>query len=147
MISQLYVNYECDVPCTSNNSSITSLHLQSLIPETFALNENGNVTVTSDLTFMSAKVVDLQNSTETVLYELSIATTSRGYYSSNLPYGCSVEPILYVKDDSSGPDSNLIRNWLGNVETGAACWDEVQVTILGFTNSYYAEIPFKVPSS
>jgi hypothetical protein len=77
---------------------------------------------------------------------LSISIGSSGYYSFYLPFRCAPEPVLYVKTTTTnyGPISNFVKSFKAQ---GAGCSDDYEVTILGFTNSYYTEGPFVANST
>ncbi len=146
--AQLYVNYHCDGPCSSGNTSISSLGITASLPEGFSISGNGVVTPTSNLSFSSASIVEIENTSETLLYTVSVSYPGVGYYTFSLPYGCLLEPVIYVKAAGSNYDYAPITSWLqASKASSMNCSDRVQVTILGFTNSYYTEIPLQLSSA
>lgn len=144
--SQMYVNYDCDGPCSSFNSKISSMGITASPPESFAISQNGRIVSTSDIQFSSGSIVEYENTSETVLYTLTISPSSSGYYTFSIPFGCIPEPVLYVK--TSQTDYGPLDGWLGStVASNVSCSDQVEVTILGFTNSYYTDVRLLVNST
>ena len=141
---QMYVNYYCSDACGSY--SISSLRISSDLPDGYSIASNGKVSKTIDVSFSSASIVNLENLSETVLYVVSIASTSSGFYTFSLPSGCTPEPVLYIKTGTTSyaPLANWLRS-LNSADIG--CSDAIETTILGFTNSYYTQIPILVNSS
>lgn len=97
--SQLYVNYNCNGQCPGlNPDSIASPGLNSL-PQSFTLESDGRLVTTFGINFSSSVVVYYANSSETITYELTIG--QNGYFTFSLPYGCTPEPIIYVKEQGT----------------------------------------------
>jgi len=143
-VGQMYVNYVCSARCPGNNpESILPSNISSDLPEGFSLGQTGKLNPTESLRFQSAAVIYSQNRSETILYTFSLA--GNGYYTFSFPFGCSQEPILYVKPAGSSFNYSPIKVWLQSLSADSIrCSDRFQVTILGFTNSYYTQIPVLV---
>ena len=118
--SQLYVNYDCDGPCRSPDSSISSLGIAPVVPQSYSISESGNATSTSNVSFTSGSVVKLENTSETILYTVSVSSTGAGYYTFSTPFGCTPGPILYVKVPSSASNYTPIANWLQSIKASRA---------------------------
>jgi len=144
--SQMYVNYICAGSCGSGNSSIAAQGITDSLPRSFSISETGKLSPSPDISFSTASIVDLEKNSETVLYTLTISASSSGYYTFSIPFGCIPEPVLYVK--AATTDYGPLLSWLKSMNTAEiGCSDAYDVTILGFTNSYYTEIPLVVNSS
>jgi hypothetical protein len=143
--TNLYVNYDCSGACPGSNSdSISSMGLT--FPMAYALASTGKLVSTTGMNFTSSSVVYNQNTSETVLYKISIA--QEGYYTFSLPNGCFPEPIVYVKQPGTSFNYSPIANMLQSINPDdVGCSDVVQVTILGFTGAYYTEIPIQLNAS
>ncbi len=140
---ELYVNYNCGVRCPENYSSISSMDLTEELPQAFSISENGELAQSAGVNFSVGPVVEVQNTSETILYDVSISAP--GYYTFSLPFGCTPEPIVYAKTAGSNSNYTLIMDWAKSLVTsGMNCSDVMQVTILGFTNSNYTDIQVAV---
>jgi hypothetical protein len=143
---ETYVNFNCNGPCQSTNASISHMGITSELPKAFLINQNGKLSTTSDITFTSARIVELENTSETILYTIMISSSSAGYYTLTIPFGCSIEPVLYVK--VAGISYSPLENWLRTLKSAnLSCSDNIEVTILGFTNSYFTEVPIQINST
>jgi hypothetical protein len=144
--AEMYVNYNCAGSCGSANSSIAIRGITETLPHGFSISETGKVSPSTDISFGAASIVELEKNSETVLYTLTISPSSSGYYTFSIPFGCFPEPVLYVK--TAAADYGSLIDWLRSLNTAqVGCSDIYNVTILGFTNSFYTEIPLMVNSS
>jgi hypothetical protein len=143
--NQMYVNYDCDGPCPTSDSSISSMSIPSSLPKSTLIFANGETSQTNNLIFSYGSVVNQVGTSETILYDVSVRASGAGYYTFALPYGCTPGPVIYVKTPGSSFDYSPISNWLQILHIdGISCSDSIQVTILGITDSYYTDIPVEV---
>jgi len=144
--SQMYVNYDCDGPCGFGNGSISNLGIVSSVPSSYSISQEGKISPTTSISFTSGSLVESKNTSETIVYTVSISAASGGFYTFAIPYGCNPEPVLYIKTGTI--TYSPLDNWLKSINPAdIGCSDSVQTTILGFTNSYYTEIPLQLNST
>jgi len=143
--SQMYVNYVC-LECDLANASFDFLRINLQQPQSFSIDDQGQISNTTGISFSVPSVAQLGNDSETVLYTLSVPVGSAGFYSFSLPFGWAPEPVLYVKTTTTnyGPILNFVKSFKAQTP---GCFEDYEVTILGFTNSYYTEVPLVINSA
>jgi hypothetical protein len=149
--SQLYVTYSCQISCVgTGNSDISILDIGSMIPYVTMVEGNGSVENTSQIALSAPTILEQSAESETFVYTLSPAgQNASGYYSFIFPFTCDLEPLLYVGQHSRDLDYTLIKNWLISTKgVSQTCpFTEVDVDILGFSNTYYNRLSVEYTSS
>lgn len=140
--SQIYVTYGCSGGCVFGEN-VSTYEVGSISPVILRVEENGSEINSTSAIFLSSPTVLQENSNEeTVVYALSnilVTNASAAYYSFIFPYTCDLQPILYVGNNATNLDFTLIRNWLSQRQgVSQTCpFLELDVSVLGFTNTYY----------
>ena len=150
--SSVYVQYECPSSCEEELlPNIGSFNVTSYIPLVFAVESNGTMTKSSNVQFNSSTIIQENNDSEILVYNLSNEGNNSGYYALVFPYTCELQPVLYIGSHATDVDFDLVRNWLQTnfVQSVKNCPEtELDLNLLGFTNTYYNHltVSFAMPA-
>jgi hypothetical protein len=138
--SSVYVQYDCFGICGNTTfSSIAPFNITSYTPQVYLVLSNGTDVKASKVAFNSTAVIQQSSEFETVVYTLTNEGNNSGYYSFVFPYTCELLPLLYIGSNARDVNYDLVRNWLATYPGFSQPCSKVEldVTILGFTNTYY----------
>lgn len=145
---QMYVNYQCEQNYCPGGNTIGSLAILADGAQSFSINQNGVIREDSNLNFTNETMLYQQNDSETILYDITVSPNALGLYTFSVPFGCTLEPVVYVKTAGTSFDYSPVATWLQGVKPSQVeCSDQIQVTILGFTNAFYTVIPVEINST
>ncbi len=146
--TQVYVEYDCGTPCMDLiGAPISSLKISSYTPVVYAVNTNGTPSPSNIVRFNSSVIMQEDNDSITMAYQLSDTGNNTGYYSFVFPFTCQLQPILYIGNHARSMDYETIQNWLeATHQLSQQCSGlgvELDVNLLSFTDALYNRIPLE----
>ena len=147
--SSVYVQYDCLNVCGQNTvSTISPFNITNYTPQVYLVESNGTDVKSPAVAFNATAIIQKNSESETVVYTLTNEGNNSGYYAFVFPYTCELQPLLYIGSNARDVNYDLIRNWLSTYNGTSQSCPQVQldVSILGFTNTYYNRLTVSFPT-